>query len=219
MTTTYTWWFIQHQIMCQVNNWKMNLCRCLSLEMLWTVCKLSRLKQFMDHCLSSRIMVLLEKMQTNYSVPCHKGDGSNTLATRYNNKIILIYDTYWVFFLTLKYYLTLSPPIEIIPYKIYKSNMPQSRIYWSPSFFLQIVDGNMPYSQLICWKVVLTLQICLNVSSVKGYVYINSYSITISNQTTTTWWPVANLLSTEINMGNLFSKSAFNDCFKHWKCL
>ncbi len=27
-----------------------------------------------------RIMVLLEKMQTNYSVPCHKGDGGNTLA-------------------------------------------------------------------------------------------------------------------------------------------
>ncbi len=31
-----------------------------------------------------RIMVLLEKMQTNYSVPCHKEYGGNTLATRYN---------------------------------------------------------------------------------------------------------------------------------------
>jgi hypothetical protein len=30
----YMWWFIQHQIMCQVNNWKRNLCHCLSLEML-----------------------------------------------------------------------------------------------------------------------------------------------------------------------------------------
>jgi hypothetical protein len=47
--------------------------------------------------LSLRIMVLLEKMQTNYSVPCHKGDGGNTLATRatrYNHKIILVDDTY-----------------------------------------------------------------------------------------------------------------------------
>jgi hypothetical protein len=48
----------------------------------------------MDHCLSLRIMVLLEKMQTNYSVPCHKGDGGNTSATRYNDKIILVDDTY-----------------------------------------------------------------------------------------------------------------------------
>jgi hypothetical protein len=31
---TYMWWFIQHQIMCQVNNWKRNLCHRLSLEML-----------------------------------------------------------------------------------------------------------------------------------------------------------------------------------------
>jgi hypothetical protein len=42
-------------------------------------------------------MVPLEKMQTNYSVPCHKGDGDNTLATRYNHKIILVDDTYWLF--------------------------------------------------------------------------------------------------------------------------
>jgi hypothetical protein len=55
---------------------------------------LSRLKQFMDHCLSLRIMVLLEKMPTNYSVPCHKGDGGNSLATRYNHKIILVDDTH-----------------------------------------------------------------------------------------------------------------------------
>jgi hypothetical protein len=46
----------------------------------------------MDHCLSLRIIVLLEKIHTNYSVPCHKGDGGNTLATRYNNKIILLDD-------------------------------------------------------------------------------------------------------------------------------
>jgi hypothetical protein len=46
------------------------------------------------YCLSLRIMVLLEKMQTNYSVPCHKGDGGNTLAKRYNHKIILVDDTY-----------------------------------------------------------------------------------------------------------------------------
>jgi hypothetical protein len=52
------------------------------------------LKQFIDHCLSLRIMVLLEKTQTNYSVPCHKGDGGNTLATRYNHKIILDVDTH-----------------------------------------------------------------------------------------------------------------------------
>jgi hypothetical protein len=39
-------------------------------------------------------MVLLEKMPTNYFVPCHKGDGGNTLATRYNHKIILVDDTY-----------------------------------------------------------------------------------------------------------------------------
>ncbi len=54
-------------------------------------------------------------MQTNYSVPCHKGDGDNTLATRYNHEIILVDDTILVFFLTLKYYLTLSPPMEIFP--------------------------------------------------------------------------------------------------------
>jgi hypothetical protein len=36
-------------------------------------------------------------MQTNYSVPCHKGDGDNTLATRYNHKIILVDDTCWLF--------------------------------------------------------------------------------------------------------------------------
>ncbi len=34
------------------------------------------------------------KMQTNYSVPFHKGDEGNTLATRYNHKIILVDDTY-----------------------------------------------------------------------------------------------------------------------------
>jgi hypothetical protein len=39
-------------------------------------------------------MVLLEKMQTIFSVPCHKGDGGNALATRYNHKIILVDDTY-----------------------------------------------------------------------------------------------------------------------------
>jgi hypothetical protein len=33
-------------------------------------------------------------MLPNYSVPCHKGDGGNTLATRYNHKIILVDDTY-----------------------------------------------------------------------------------------------------------------------------
>jgi hypothetical protein len=77
------------------------------------MCTLSRLKQFIDHCLSLIIMVLLEKMQTNYSVPCHKGDGDNTLATRYNHKIILVYDTIFIFSLTLQDYLTLSPPMEI----------------------------------------------------------------------------------------------------------
>jgi hypothetical protein len=41
-----------------------------------------------------RIMVLLRTMLPNYSVPCHKGDGGNTLATRYNPKIILVDDTY-----------------------------------------------------------------------------------------------------------------------------
>jgi hypothetical protein len=44
----------------------------------------------MDHCLSLKIMVLLGTMLANYSVPCHKGDGGNTLATRYNHKIILV---------------------------------------------------------------------------------------------------------------------------------
>jgi hypothetical protein len=58
------------------------------------VCTLSRLKQFMDHCLSLRIMVLLGLMLPNYSVPWHKGDGGNNLATRYNHKIILVDDTY-----------------------------------------------------------------------------------------------------------------------------
>jgi hypothetical protein len=37
---------------------------------------------------------LLGTMLPNYSVPCHKGDGGNTLATRYNHKIILVDDTY-----------------------------------------------------------------------------------------------------------------------------
>jgi hypothetical protein len=53
-----------------------------------------KLKQFMDHCLSLRIMVLLGTMLPNYSVPCHKGDGGNTLVARYNHKIILVDDTY-----------------------------------------------------------------------------------------------------------------------------
>jgi hypothetical protein len=48
----------------------------------------------MHHCLSLRIIVLLEKMQPTYSVPCHKGDGGNILATRYDHKIILVEDTY-----------------------------------------------------------------------------------------------------------------------------
>jgi hypothetical protein len=48
----------------------------------------------MDHCLSLRIMVLLEKMQTNYFVPCYKGDGDNTSATKYNHKIVVVDDTY-----------------------------------------------------------------------------------------------------------------------------
>jgi hypothetical protein len=43
-------------------------------------------------------MVPLDKMQTNYSEPCHKRDGGNTLATRYNHKKILIDDTYWFFY-------------------------------------------------------------------------------------------------------------------------
>jgi hypothetical protein len=34
------------------------------------------------------------EIQTNYSVPYHKGDGGNTLATRYNHKIMLVDDTY-----------------------------------------------------------------------------------------------------------------------------
>jgi hypothetical protein len=38
-------------------------------------------------------MDLLEKMLPNYSVPCHKGNGGDTLATRYNHKIILVDDT------------------------------------------------------------------------------------------------------------------------------
>jgi hypothetical protein len=29
-----------------------------------------------------------------YFVPCHKGDGGNTLATRYNHKIILVDESY-----------------------------------------------------------------------------------------------------------------------------
>jgi hypothetical protein len=57
-------------------------------------------------------MVLLEEMLPNYSVPCHKGNGGNTLAARYNHKIILVDDTL-TYFLTLKYYLTLLPSQEI----------------------------------------------------------------------------------------------------------
>jgi hypothetical protein len=34
LTTPYMWWFIQHQIMGQVNNWMRNFCHHLSLEML-----------------------------------------------------------------------------------------------------------------------------------------------------------------------------------------
>jgi hypothetical protein len=36
----------------------------------------------------------LETILPNYSVPCHKGNGGNTLATRYNYKTILVDDTY-----------------------------------------------------------------------------------------------------------------------------
>jgi hypothetical protein len=41
LTTTYMWWFIQHQIMCQVNNWKKNCVivypwRCYELCVYWT---------------------------------------------------------------------------------------------------------------------------------------------------------------------------------------
>jgi hypothetical protein len=35
------------------------------------------------------------EIQTNHSVPCHKGDGGNTLATRYNHNIFFVDDTYW----------------------------------------------------------------------------------------------------------------------------
>jgi hypothetical protein len=48
----------------------------------------------MNDCLSLRIMVLLEKMQPNYSIPCHKGNEGNTLATGYHHKIILVDDSY-----------------------------------------------------------------------------------------------------------------------------
>jgi hypothetical protein len=41
-----------------------------------------------------RIMVLQETLLPKYSVPCHKGNGGNTLPTRYNHKIILVDDTY-----------------------------------------------------------------------------------------------------------------------------
>ncbi len=102
--------------------------------------------------------------------------GQYTLVTRYNHKIIC----WWyilTFVLTLKYYLTLSPPLEIFP-----NRAPLFEIFFCAPvlniliclIFLKIVDGKMPYPQLICWKVVLTPQICLNVSSVKGYVYIDS---------------------------------------------
>jgi hypothetical protein len=53
----------------------------------------------MDHCLSVRIMLLVETMLPNYSVPCYKGNGGNTLATRYNHKTILVDDTL-TYFLT-----------------------------------------------------------------------------------------------------------------------
>jgi hypothetical protein len=49
---------------------------------------------FIPNLGSLRIMVLLRTMLPNYSLPCHKGDGGNTLATRYNHKIILVDDTY-----------------------------------------------------------------------------------------------------------------------------
>jgi hypothetical protein len=39
-------------------------------------------------------MALLEKMQPNHSVTCHKENGGNTLATGYNHKMILVDDTY-----------------------------------------------------------------------------------------------------------------------------
>jgi hypothetical protein len=53
-----------------------------------------KVKQFMDHCLFLRIIVLLGTMLPNYSVPCHKGDGGNTLATKCNHKIVLVDDIY-----------------------------------------------------------------------------------------------------------------------------
>ncbi len=53
--------------------------------------------------------------------------------------------------------------------------MPQSWIFGFASNALQMVGGKMPHPQLIHWKIVLTPQICLDVSSVKGYVYVTPH--------------------------------------------
>jgi hypothetical protein len=68
----------------------------------------------MDHCLSLRIMAILEKMQPNYSVACYKGNWDDTLATGYNHKTILVDDTYFDLFPNLKIFSNLVTPTRNI---------------------------------------------------------------------------------------------------------
>ncbi len=52
-------------------------------------------------------------MLPNYSVPCPKGSGGSTIATRYNHKIILVDDT--DLFPNLKHNLTVLPHKKYFP--------------------------------------------------------------------------------------------------------
>jgi hypothetical protein len=65
--------------MYQLNDFKMNLSHHLHLGIFQTVYTLSRWKLFMGLCLCFEIMILLEMIKTNYSVPCQNQNVENTL--------------------------------------------------------------------------------------------------------------------------------------------
>ncbi len=66
----------------------------LHLGIFQTVYTSSRWKLFMGLCLCFKIMVLLEMIRTNYSVPCQNQNGENALMTgfikAYNPKCLML---------------------------------------------------------------------------------------------------------------------------------
>jgi hypothetical protein len=92
------WWYTQHLIMYQLNDFNMNLSHPLHLGIFQTVYTLSKWKLFMGLCLCFKVMVLLEMRRTNYSLPCQNQNGENTLMTgfiqAYKPKCLML-SNYW----------------------------------------------------------------------------------------------------------------------------